>query len=212
MRADRRGPGSIPSGRGHLPIQPRDRLERLLDEFVNADLERITEDGVTRLGFMLHILCVTSPPYDFDLPRHLSIGVLRQIQSLLRSAFETLAERRAYQRTLTPVHITAELVQPPRHVRGTDHVLAQYFKASPPDVVLLVALELLRNTPASLLRRCLYRKAATGRECSRVFVARKRQKWCLEHQSVVRQEQNRTAQEKYRRLRAFPHQPLRGKR
>jgi hypothetical protein len=195
-----------------LPITPRERLERLLDAFVNTDLEQINDAGITRLGLMLRMLCITSAPYDFELPRHLSIDVLRQVQSLLRSAFETLAGRRAYQRNLTAVHVTAEFVQPATPVRGTDHGLTQRFTASPPDVVLLVALELLRNTPASLLRRCPYRTGTGGRECSRVFVARKRQKWCSEHQSLVRQEQNRTAQEKLRRLRALRRQSLRRKR
>ena len=187
---------------GVLPITPREHLEWLFDAFVYSDLAAINESGITRLDFALRTMPVASSPYAFILPRHLSKDVLRNIQSVLRSAFEALAEHRAYQRDLTSVRVTAEFVQPLRRVRGIDHVLAHSFSASPPDVVLLVALELLRNTRASLLRRCLYKKRGAGRECGRVFIARKRQKWCSEHQPLVRREQNQIAQEKYKRLRA----------
>lgn len=61
---------------------------------------------------------------------------------------------------------------------------------------LMVALAMLRaETPASLVRQCLWN---VGRGCLRFFVATKRQKWCPLHQDAARRERDRRAQERFR--------------
>lgn len=72
------------------------------------------------------------------------------------------------------------------------------FQAPLVPALLVAALELVGQTPPGRLRRCPYPVAPPREECGRVFLGRKRQKWCPAHQEAARQARNRKAQQKRR--------------
>jgi hypothetical protein len=66
------------------------------------------------------------------------------------------------------------------------------------DAVVRTILMAMSATDSSVIRRCPY-SLPDGRECGRVFVAVRTQKWCRPHGLVTRREQNRAALEKHRK-------------
>lgn len=143
---------------------------------------------------------------------------LRAIQKAVQAALESLMAPRLYRHTLGTVEIVAAPMRDPGavlptladmewltetggarvFVAGVPLAIRQRLRGSLADGVLVATLTLLQGVPLSLLRRCPYQGEGRPRECGRIFIARKRQKWCVDHQEIVRLERDRAAQRAHR--------------
>jgi hypothetical protein len=153
----------------------------------------------------------TAPEAEFGItvgrPR-LPLDGIRKGRQAVREALESLVAGRMYSQRFEEVPLLLARLGPrpfpapptPRR----QHVLSWSERVALPDALVMAMLALLEHVPAPLLRSCPYRpQPQVSSACGRVFVAVKRQKWCLQHGPVVRRKQLSAAQAKFRKGRAI---------
>ena len=198
---------------------PKEALGWLFDDFLYTDLATLTgteRDHLTDLvaDFAIGARQATvSPEATFNLED------LQRAQRLVREMFEKAPSRLGAHVALEPVKLSMYLGPRPAVREPAPLILSWNLQATLPTLVALAALAHLERTRLSLLRRCPYPvrrdRAAAGAEvdeeevCGRIFIGRARQKWCLDHQMVVRREQDRLAQERRRQRMAGKRSPPR---
>lgn len=127
-----------------------------------------------------------------------SSGELIAAQAMLRSVVNGLATSRAARVSLG----SAEAFVWP----GADRPGGVLFFAPIASAALVALAALLSEIRPLRLKRCAF-APGDGAPCIRVFVPRKRQRWCAEHQAPARREQLRKAQAEHRRRRTVQRRP-----
>jgi hypothetical protein len=218
---DERAQRSGPIGRTGLPISDligatsRERLAWLL-EFAYIDLGNVNEAAHAKLWSLLAGLVRDVTKGHWRVPD--SSKPEREAFRLLKSGTapdpdEDLSYPGRLDYVQARIRGTINKLGHISHIRGIELVYFEpfpgiehtprlktaltdfYFQVGLADG-LMVALAMLRaETPASLVRQCLWNPA---RGCLRFFVATKRQKWCPLHQDAARRERDRRAQERFR--------------
>jgi hypothetical protein len=184
----------------------RERLSALLDHFAYADISWLNPAGRSKVGSYLVRLVSEMTHRPWVLPNGLtagrdgsdvrwrfSLGDLRLAQRAIRQAAEDLIAGRAYSRHNCQVGLFAG------RPKSDQRQLRVGLQMPLPDAVSYTTLLLLADTPMSLLRQCPWRSGKT--ECRRVFVGKKRQKWCIYHQEAARLDRDRRAQAASRKRR-----------
>jgi hypothetical protein len=193
------------------PLADRKRLEPSLRNLVEKWPKRFPAATLTRPGDPLALLIRAQ-------------GVVREAVECIAAGgafslghgYETLVElgdrypetgAPSRARVMGPAGIAVSLDVRPNTVHPGK--LSEIIHATLPDALAVAALTLLSETPRELLGRCSYED---GTACGRVFVKRGPQKWCREHQKVVRGQQLKNASERFqkkrrRRLRNRRSQP-----
>jgi hypothetical protein len=209
MRLSRYGPNSA------------GRLRWLLEEFVYRPLPN--EAAIVELSRDLETLVSESSSGLWSIrgAEWVKVGrglgfnraKLENARGSLRTAIETIGRPDRWERLpLKAVELSMSFEWDPDGAR----LFNGGFSTAADEAPLVAMRFLLASTPPRLIRACPYgvpdtprgitpgtlsAKAEPDQGCGRVFVAVKRQKWCPDHQQVVRREQIRLAQEEARHRR-----------
>ncbi len=196
---------------------PRERLSWLIERLVYRPHARLREPALRRVwaGALAQVRAASGEEWEVEAPvtqgkgrlqwvpatrgkkivgyvspiyRAFSREDLLEAQRRVLEVLEAAAEGRPYAGRLEGVTVRA--------LKGRYFLVARL-----PDAIVIATLKLLGQIPPGLLRRCAYGQGAgrTARACARVFVARKRQKYCESHRQDARREQLREAQRRHRR-------------
>lgn len=223
MRAKGRAQGGGDLIREVLGATPRERLEWLL-AFAHEDLQHLTRQAHSRLWNRLT-----------DLVHEVTRNAWRVRPSRDDESSAFSSWRRSQEMLLTgqaaPVERTLPWLQarilegaiPPEAREARERIIGDlvvtrvdgpaaswqavraHFEIDLFTGVLVCLVTLLGTIPAGLVRRCEFRSSESDPPCGRIFVGKKRQKWCVFHHDAARRERDRLAQQRSRqRLRARP--------
>jgi hypothetical protein len=210
---------------------PREHLEWLLDTFVFADLTSLTPTERGRLGFKLQsvILSATADAWSLSSGTFQMTDV-ETVQKSTTAAAKLTGVRRevvasfpsgrkasppALHQGVVTVPL-AEVLLTQGVLRGVAHALAggggvrvnlnveasaypggRIFFATMTSALFVALTTLLERIAPVGLRQCAFA------DCQRVFVPRKRQRWCAEHKVEIRKKQLGDAQKRTRQKRTL---------
>jgi hypothetical protein len=184
---------------------PRRRLAWLLDFAYGPDPAQMPPAELPGLRYALSLLVHDATGGRWTvLPaeRPVSSTELQAAQREVRTALEALVGGRQYSRRLsTAPHRCARLgpaTIPSPPIPPRRFVVVNLLLAALPDAVLQAALELLSRIPPIVVRQCTpdQRFKIT---CGRIFIGKRRQKYCAMHGVAVRHAQVQAALGRFRK-------------